>query len=157
MEEHQQKKVFVPPKRRLFLSLLTHELPEVAIALIAVMVIVRAEMTQVIIYFLVFCMLAMWRFRNQSRKQVEHSEIIIADRNIYGFPDVPWFNGFRTLEKVSIPFDKIDRNKTGTLKTRRWWSGNFIWSTNGKNILLSNDFDEEQLREIAGLIGCPVE
>ncbi len=157
MGDNQQKRIFVPPKRRLFISMLTRELPEVAIAFIAIMVIVRAEMTQVAIYFLVFCILAIWRFRNQSKKLLEQSKITISAQDIYGFPDIPLFNGFRAVEKVSIPFNKIDKHRTGTLKTRRWWFGNFIWSTDGKNIVLSNDFDEEQLREIAGLIGCPVE
>ncbi len=157
MGDHQHKRVFVPPKRRLFLSILKSSLAKIAIFVFAGIVFVKPDIQLAAMGIFAVCIIEILRFRNYAKKQIELLEIIISPQDIYGLPDIPWFNGFRAVEKISIPFDKIDKHKTGTLKAKRWWSGNLIWSTDGKSIVLSNDFAEGQLREIAGLIGCPVE
>lgn len=156
MADSHQKKVFVPAKRRLLISRLKQDLPEIAILILMWVIFDKADIQSTTIGIFVIGVIEFLRLILYSKKQTEEAEIIISSQDIYGMPEAPWFNGFRRLEKISIPFEKIDRQKTSIEKS--WYSSaNLIWSTEGQNILVSGAFEEEQLRDIARLIGCPVE
>jgi hypothetical protein len=88
--------------------------------------------------------------------QDEMLAVVISDQVISGMPEAPVFNGFRPLERIDIPFDRIDRQRTEVIRPGRW-NGNWVSSIDGKNLYLSPALDRTQLREIAGLIGCPFE
>jgi hypothetical protein len=155
MADSHQKKVFVPPKRRLLISRLKQDFPEIAILILTWIIFDKPDIQFAVIGTSVIGVIEFLRLILYSKKQ-EASEIVVSSQDIYGMPEVPWFNGFRKLEKISIPFEKIDRQKTRIEKS--WYSStNLIWSTEGQNILVSGAFEEEQLRDIARLIGCPAE
>jgi hypothetical protein len=150
-------KRFVPPKRRLFLFSLKQAL--LYPLLFAGFEIVTSKRDLIILagllLFIVVVSITI-HYALPWQKTSEELEITISDQNICGMPEAPWFNSFRKLEKICIPLREIDKQKTRFEKV--WYSSaHLVWSTNGKNILINGAFDEEQLREIAGLIGCPIE
>ncbi len=150
-------KRFAPSKRRLFLSSLKQALLHPLI--LGGVGILSSKKDFIILgvaFFLLVVISLTIYYAMPWRKPPEELVITISDQDIYGMPEAPWFNNFQKLEKICIPLREIDKQKTRFGKV--WYSSaNLIWSTNGRNIIVSGDFDEEQLREIAGLIGCPVE
>jgi hypothetical protein len=150
-------KRFVPPKRRLFLSSLKQALLQPLVLCGLGILTSKRELIIVSVLLLLIVVVSITiHYALPWQKPPEELEIAISDQNICGMPEAPWFNNFQKLEKICIPLQEIDKQKTRFGKV--WYSSaNLIWSTNGKNIIVSGDFDKAQLREIAGLIGCTVE
>ena len=150
-------KRFVPPKRRLFLASLKQAFLHPLILSVIAILTSKTELLIVagLLFLVIIVSIAIY-YSLPMQKPAEELVITISDQNICGLPEATWFNNFQKLEKICIPLREIDKQKTRFGKV--WYSSaNLIWSTDGKNILVSGAFDKEQLREIARSIGYMIE
>jgi hypothetical protein len=154
MAKNQRTKKFTPSKQRLFGSTLRDTF--FSFVLFVIMSIISKDVLMLLLYTTTYLIVILLSFQFTFQKKAREYEIIISEESIYGMPEAPLYNGFEMLKKISINLAEVDKQKTKFTKT--WYSSaNLIWSKDGKNIIVSGAFEEDQLREMAKLIDCPVE